>query len=148
MRIDVALLAACVACGGARPGERRTDAIDDCGEYAEAMREPLRRLALAADRFDVRGLADAPGASRALATSIESERVALAGMRIADDDLRRAHSRLPPALDDMAAAVRVLADVLERRDDRGRLAARTRLRHASMVWSDAVEKVRAVCPID
>src|SRR5687768_3543066 len=113
MRIEVAaLLAAAIACGGAQ-----RSGVSDCPGYAVAMRAPLARLARAADAFAAANLADAAEAARELAGKLDKERETLATLHITDRDLHRAHAKLPPALAEMSAALRYLADVLTRRDE-------------------------------
>lgn len=134
------------ACGGTQHGK---GGIAGCPDYAVAMRAPLGRLARAADGAQLGGTPDqgARGA-RELAAKLGSERDGLGKLRIDDAELRRVHRPLVDALGEMTAALELLAAVLEKRDETRREEARARLAHANERWGQAVEAVRAVCPLD
>jgi RecB family exonuclease len=144
MRIEVAALAL-AACASA-PSPRPADA---CASYGAAVRAPLARMGQAADRFGdhmTEGPDSAARASRELAAALQDERGRLAAVETRRPDIAAAHASMIAALDDLAAAMRLIGDVLATRDEARRELARERLRVAEARWRGAVEEVRRVCP--
>jgi hypothetical protein len=151
MRIETgaaALLFAAVAgCGGAAAST--TPKGDACVGYEKAVRPALFRMGRAADAFGatVGGGPDAAAtASRDLAARLDEEHGKLAAVTIDRDDLDSAHRRMLGALAGLADALRYLGDVVARRDESHRDAARSRYRDAQTAWRDAVSGVKRVCP--
>jgi hypothetical protein len=137
------LLAACAT--AAPPAAPR----DACVDYGNAMRAPLARLAMAADRFGDRigsGTVLAARASRDMAQTLLEERGRMATVEPARTDLVHAHEHLIVALDDLGAAMRFLSEVLTARDEIRREPARARIAVAQREWRDAVREVEQICP--
>jgi hypothetical protein len=144
------VLAALTGCGGAAgPTKNTTTKADDCLGYEKAVRPALSRMGRAADAFGAKvggGPDAAATASRDLAAHLDEEHGKLAAVTVDRDDLGSAHRRMLGALAGLADALRYLGDVVARRDESRRDAARTRYHDAQTAWQDAVSDVKRVCP--